>query len=328
MAHNRRKAQWSLILIRDAERRVRQFRVSGRTVAFLPVATALAVAGGITGIELHAAQRIQELESLLGGETARHARESDAKDGRIAALNEELRTLNAETEHLQNRLNELRELEAKLRRFIGAYGEGVPTAPGDAVPPSAEIAASALSAAPLSDRLSADAVEATIADFAELSRMLDEMAVTMEANLRKAEQRQAELDAMPSAWPTVSRRMTSGFGYRRDPFTGKSAFHAGVDITGDIGDPIYAAGDGRVAEAGFNRTRGNYIIISHRNGLESWYMHLSKIGVREKQQVKRGDPIGEMGNSGRSTGPHLHFQIVSKEEPVNPLPYLNQVKED
>jgi murein DD-endopeptidase MepM/ murein hydrolase activator NlpD len=158
--------------------------------------------------------------------------------------------------------------------------------------------------------------------------MLGELAVSMEANLRKAELRRAELNAMPSGWPTVSRQLTSGFGYRSDPFTRKSTFHAGVDITGDVGDPIFAAGDGRVKEAGFNLTRGNYIIITHRNGLESWYMHLSKIEVEQAQTINRGERIGEMGNSGRSTGPHLHFQIVASEKPINPLPYLQQIKED
>src|SRR5262249_50694788 len=147
-------------------------------------------------------------------------------------------------------------------------------------------------------------------------------------NLRKAEERRAEAAAVPSEWPTVSRKLTSGFGYRTDPIDGGSAFHAGVDISGEIGDPVFAAGDGQVKEAGFDSERGNFIIIAHRNGLESWYLHLSKINVNQGDLVHRGDAIGKMGNTGRSTGPHLHFQIVLRNEPVNPLRYLRLVKED
>jgi len=322
MAHRRRKAKWSLILIRDADHRVKQFRVSGRTMAALPVAAALTVAGAFAGTELQALQRIHELEALLSEMTSRNGASIATKNGEIRSLNEEIRQLGDRAERLQHRMNELAELEAKLRRFIGQYGEGLPISPMETV---SEVAASSSFA---NDKLSAAAMEVTIDDISELSQMLGELADSMETNLRKAERRQAELDAVPSAWPTVSRKLTSGFGYRSDPFTRKSTFHAGVDITGDVGDPIFAAGDGTVEEAGFNRTRGNYIIIAHRTGLKSQYMHLSKIGVKAGQRVRRGDRIGEMGNTGRSTGPHLHFQVVASEKPVNPLPYLRQVEED
>jgi len=329
MAHYRRKAKWSFILIRDADHRVKQFRVSGRTVAILPVAAALTVAGGFAGTELQALQRIHELEFLLADNADRYDAAMAVRNGEIRTLREELLELNGETKQLRDRMNALAELETKLRRFIEKYGDD-PSLPafGKSGSSDSEVAASTLSGSASSDKLSETAVESTIADFSELSQMLDEMAASMEANLRKAERRRAELDALPSGWPTVSRKLTSGFGYRSDPFTGKSTFHAGVDIAGDVGDPIYAAGDGTVKVAEFNRTRGNYIIIAHRNGLESWYMHLSKIEVKAGQQLERGDKIGKMGNSGRSTGPHLHFQVVASEEPVNPLPYLRQIKED
>ncbi|MFC4302415.1 M23 family metallopeptidase [Cohnella boryungensis] len=328
MARIRRKTKWSFILIRDADRRVKQYRLSGRTVALLPVAAALTVAGAFAATELQALQRIHELEGLLAGETANSKSSLADRNAVIESLRLEVRQLNEQTGHLQDRMSELAELEAKLRQFIGEYGD--PSASPQGAAGAARFADPAFDSfeAPPVDRLSAAAVETTIADFSELSQMLGELAVSMEANLRKAELRRAELNAMPSGWPTVSRRLTSGFGYRSDPFTRKSTFHAGVDITGDVGDPIFAAGDGRVKEAGFNLTRGNYIIITHRNGLESWYMHLSKIEVEQAQAINRGARIGEMGNSGRSTGPHLHFQIVASEKPINPLPYLQQIKED
>ncbi|WP_256759004.1 M23 family metallopeptidase [Cohnella sp. WQ 127256] len=328
MAHRTRKDKWSLLLIRDADRRVKQYRVSRRMVVCLPLTAAIAVAGGFAYLELKSTNRIHDLEFLLAQETALNDNIVAGKNSEVKSLQQNLRLLNSQTNRLQTRMNELSELEGKLRQFIGKYGD--PTADSSLAEysPASEVAASVVSSTLQSDRLYSAATESTITDFIELSQMLDGMANAMEDNLRKAELKRAEIAAIPSEWPTVSRRLTSGFGYRTDPITGQSTFHAGVDITGDIGDRIYAAGDGKVRDAGFNRTRGNYIIITHRNGLESWYMHLSVIGVKISQQVKRGDLIGEMGNSGRSTGPHLHFQIVASEEPVNPLPYLRQVKED
>ncbi|TFE27264.1 M23 family metallopeptidase [Cohnella luojiensis] len=331
MANRKRKPQWSLLLIRGADHRVKQFRVSGRTVVFLPVATALAVAGGFGALHLQSVNRIHELEARLASDSIQNSQDIAVKNGEIRSLEHELTLLSEQTNVIKSRMNELSELELKLRLFLGKQEDRLSGATVAAGTEDAEVFASGYfdsTESPVPDRLSMAAVESKIDDFTELSRMLDEMAISMAEGLRKAELKRAEIDAMPTEWPTVSRRLTSGFGYRRDPFTGKSTFHAGVDITGDSGDPIYAAGDGKVKEAGFNRTRGNYIIITHRDGLESWYMHLKVIGVKAEQNVDRGELIGEMGNSGRSTGPHLHFQVVVSETPVNPLPYLRHVKED
>lgn len=317
MTHRKWKPKWSLLLIRDADHRVKQFRVSSRTVVFLPIAAAITVAGSFATLELQAYTQIKELESRLANRTTEHTRVISSKNGEISSLQQELSRLNGQSEELRSRMNGLNELEQKLRQFIGNYGEGLSDPLTAKSLPGSEVAASAF-----------QSMEKTITDFTELSLMLDEMAVNMESSLRKAELKRSEMNAMPSEWPTVSRKLTSGFGYRRDPLTGTSAFHAGVDISGDIGDPIYAAGEGKIREAAFDRTRGHYIIITHRNGLESWYMHMSAIDVENGQLVERGQLIGKLGNSGRSTGPHLHFQVVISEEPVNPLRYLQLVKED
>jgi murein DD-endopeptidase MepM/ murein hydrolase activator NlpD len=275
------------------------------------------------------------LEDRLGSSALKHRNELTVKTAEIRSLEQEIRDLDGQNELFRSRMDEISELESKLRQFIGNHADGA----SDESRNVAEVAATAYSAAmgtasvAVSDASSSDivsiaAMESNIEDFSELSRMLDDMAISMAEGLRKAELKRAEIESLPSEWPTVSRRLTSGFGYRSDPFTGRSAFHAGVDITGEMGDPVYAAGDGQVKEAGFNRTRGNYIIITHRDGLESWYMHLKVFEVKPNQRISRGDLIAEMGNSGRSTGPHLHFQVVANEEPVNPLPYLRKVKED
>lgn len=165
-------------------------------------------------------------------------------------------------------------------------------------------------------------------DFRKLSAMIDEMERSLAYSIELARIRKAEADAVPSGWPTLSRKLTSTFGYRKDPFTGRSAFHAGVDMAGRSGDPVYAAGDGTVEESAFDRSKGHYVVLRHRNGLRSVYMHLKKRTVKSGEAVKRGERIGQLGSTGRSTGPHLHFEIWKDGEEVNPLDYLRLVKED
>ncbi len=124
-------------------------------------------------------------------------------------------------------------------------------------------------------------------------------------------------------YPTRGR-LTSGFGYRSDPFTGVRRFHYGIDLANSLGTPIMAAMDGVVVDVE-NRPAGygKYIVIRHSRGYQTLYGHLSSINVREGQRVKQGQRIGLMGSTGRSTGPHLHFSIYQNNRPVDPLAILH-----
>ena len=123
-------------------------------------------------------------------------------------------------------------------------------------------------------------------------------------------------------YPT-SGRLSSGFGYRADPFTGKRRFHNGIDLANAMGTRIAATMSGVVADVGDRPTGyGRYVIIKHSNGYQSLYGHLNRVTVREGQYISQGEKLGEMGNTGRSTGPHLHFSIYKNNAPVNPLTYL------
>lgn len=150
--------------------------------------------------------------------------------------------------------------------------------------------------------------------------------VVLDTNIAKimqeAKELQIQLDRTPSFWPTKSTRITSKFGYRKDPITRKTAFHAGIDFGANYGDPIYAAGTGKVVEVGRNNIEGRYIVINHGYGLKSKYMHLSSTSVKKDQEVTRGDIIGKAGSTGRSTGVHLHFEIFKNGVQVDPLPYI------
>ncbi len=123
-------------------------------------------------------------------------------------------------------------------------------------------------------------------------------------------------------YPTRSR-FTSGFGMRRDPFTGEPQFHNGIDLANATGTAITAAMDGTVQRIGINRTYGRYIILSHAGGFQTWYAHLNRARVSAGQTVVQGQRIADMGNSGYSTGSHLHFSIYRRGEPINPMEFLH-----
>jgi len=118
-------------------------------------------------------------------------------------------------------------------------------------------------------------------------------------------------------WP-VSGRITSYYGYRRSPFTGKRQFHNGIDIKANMGVPIRAAMAGRVTSTGYDNVFGNYVIINHHSGYRTLYGHMSVIRTRAGAYVGTGERIGDIGSTGMSTGPHVHFTVYKNGSTVNP----------
>jgi len=116
--------------------------------------------------------------------------------------------------------------------------------------------------------------------------------------------------------------LTSRFGYRTSPFTGRREFHKGLDIANQIGTEIVASANGIIKTVGSKRYLGNYVIIDHGHGMVTYYAHIDKALVKRGDKVKRGDAIAKMGNSGRSTGPHVHYAVYLNGVPVNPAKYI------
>ncbi len=139
-----------------------------------------------------------------------------------------------------------------------------------------------------------------------------------------AEDQKEKIDRMPAVLPININDYTlsSGYGLRRDPVTGSSAFHAGLDIAAKPGTHIYATADGVVREAERKGGYGNCIDIDHGFNYLTRYGHLDKILVHQGQKVKRGELIGLVGSTGKSTGPHLHYEVRFKDEPQNPINYF------
>jgi len=130
------------------------------------------------------------------------------------------------------------------------------------------------------------------------------------------------LDGIPQVVPAAQDKITSGFGYRRDPFNRRLAMHNGIDFKGPYGSPIMAAAKGEVSFAGWKAGYGKTVEIRHPNGLMTRYAHLSRIYVRAGQSLDAGETLGGLGSTGRSTGPHLHFEVRINDRAIDPRPFL------
>ena len=128
---------------------------------------------------------------------------------------------------------------------------------------------------------------------------------------------------IPSGRPVSKLSLTSNFGVRSDPFNGGARMHKGIDIPGPVGTPIYATADGVVSRAGWANGYGNLVQITHGSGMETRYGHMSKLLVASNSYVKRGQIIGLMGSTGRSTGSHLHYEVRVDGAAINPIPFVS-----
>ena len=164
---------------------------------------------------------------------------------------------------------------------------------------------------------------------AALSRLSDEIAAS-EARLKALEtlllDRRLSDAVTPAGWPTEGGYLSSPFGHRADPFTGRIAYHEGVDIAAKLGSPIRAMADGVVSFAGERPQYGRTVEITHARGLVTRYAHTQALLVKVGDKVARGDAIALVGSTGRSTGPHVHVEVLRDGRPVNPAQYLRAAR--
>jgi murein DD-endopeptidase MepM/ murein hydrolase activator NlpD len=257
---------------------------------------------------------------------------------------EEIDALKGDLGGIAQQFEEIRELERKVRviaNLPAAVREArVPSVAGqggaedtdgandvDETPPPAGAATEAHElehgeghAAPADDELDA-AISRIGARARRLSALLPERRASLAALVAGLEDRREQLAATPSIWP-ANGYVTSGYGFRTSPFTGRRQFHAGIDIAADFGTPIVAPASGRVVFAGRRGAFGRVVEIDHGYGVRTIYGHTDEIFVRAGQRVERGMRIAAVGSSGRSTGPHVHYQVKAAGRTVNPADYI------
>ena len=160
----------------------------------------------------------------------------------------------------------------------------------------------------------------------ELTKQLYVQSKSFDEIVELAKDKSHMLASIPAIQPVSNKdltRIASGFGYRIHPIYKTSKMHEGIDFTAPIGTDIYAAGNGTIKEVVYgDRGYGNYVLISHGFGYETLYAHMSKVNARAGQKVKRGDVIGNVGSTGASTAPHLHYEVIKQGTKINPINFF------
>lgn len=224
---------------------------------------------------------------------------------------------------------------ANLPGSAATGGEEVAEVGVDSPEPKAPLGGSGVSAptgAPLPDapsepqaRIEVGSDEPLIAALQRGAKQLGEVAISQQRSLAEVasqlESKRAHLAATPAIWPTKGW-LTSRFGTRTSPFTNQKQFHAGIDIAGERGTDVFAPAQGKVVFSGSRGPLGKSIIIDHGYGVRTQYGHGDDLYVKTGEIVQRGQRIAALGNSGRSTGPHLHYVVEVKGKAVNPLDYI------
>ena len=290
-----------LIVVKDELANYRRFSVSKRVI--VTVGTIFAVFLLFLSVfSIYAASKLMELsksEGNLRDEISRLELELSQTKKENAELKETVAKLKIERKETVEELAKRLEIINSLMKKVGLK---VDTSEGEGG-----------TAIPLSKLLNENDVDV---DLSSLIPQVDRMI--------------KEFKTVPIGYPTYGR-ITSPFGLRINPVTGKPEFHLGVDIANRWGTPVRTPADGRVVKAGYCGLMGRCVEIDHGNGIETYYGHLSKILVHRGEKVKRGEIIGLMGSSGRSTGPHLHYAIRFRGKIVNPKIFLEapqNVKEE
>jgi murein DD-endopeptidase MepM/ murein hydrolase activator NlpD len=287
------RSQWSLQILRGNGARVARFRVPGRVLA-------VAAAGTVLGILL--------LAAVLGDWWWLRGRIRDTEFFYRQLSNQRLaiQTFYRRVADLRREVATWRELHARIREpFDSDVSAERGTGIGGGMPTPFERPASRVAASEL-DRLAA-----SVAEEGERLRALEQIV----ARASRA------IAALPSRWP-VHGAVNSEFGDRASPWTRGSEFHSGIDIGAERGTPVRAPSPGTVAFAGSHAAYGRAVMLDHGYDLKTLYGHLSKISVAPGQRVERGGEIGLTGNTGRSSGPHLHYEVLVRGQPVNPRSFL------
>ena len=176
----------------------------------------------------------------------------------------------------------------------------------------------------LMDLANADLVVNTTQKMDVLNRQLYIQSKSFDEVVDLCKNNDEMLKCIPAIQPVSNKNLkqtASGYGYRIDPIYKTTKFHSGMDFSANIGTPVYATGDGRVVKVGWESGYGKLIKIDHGFGYMTWYAHLNDYNVRVGQKVVRGEFIGKVGNTGKSTGPHLHYEVHVKGKVVNPVNY-------
>lgn len=325
----------TFLVIRDAHRSVVQFKIL-KPILFIVPSIMIAITATLIWLYDYHNDRVEQHNIALAQlseqlASAHHNYESTmaTKNKTIEHLQNDVISLSNQANQIKTKVEELMQLEFELRDVTEPIAHA-----GDVV----KIASAhneQLNILRKQDGVGGEHIPVSDEDIMKLAISAESQFHVLDADIGlliehlaeakgKIIEYQEHLRVTPSIYPTVSKRVTSNFGYRTDPFTRRPSFHAGIDFGGDRNDPVYATADGVVQTSSYNRNYGNYVIIKHENGIRTYYYHLQKSLVSRGQEVNKGEEIGKLGNTGRSTGPHLHYEVEKNGVKVDPKTYLHE----
>jgi murein DD-endopeptidase MepM/ murein hydrolase activator NlpD len=284
---------FTLIVVPHAKAKFRKFHVSVRLAKWL-AGVAGTVALLLTFIVIHYARIAFEVAKLRPLKV-----ENQALQQKTREYEENTGRLQAKVLQLQNQVKKLGIIAGVDQALPDSAVGGV----GGAVASESE--------APATTHLSFEEMDRSVTELTERSQRLESV----------LNDQRVVLASTPSIWP-VRGYLSAAFGNRADPFTGLRDFHPGIDISTPLGTKVVAPADGVVVFSGPKGAYGNAIMIDHQYGIVTKYGHLDRFNVRAGQRVRRGDVIGFVGNTGRSTAPHLHYEVWVRDQTQNPIHYI------
>ncbi|GEL78763.1 M23 family metallopeptidase [Tenuibacillus multivorans] len=304
--------RWRIVVMSDAKEGIRQFSLP--KIIFFGFMAIFLTALLSVWLTIHIIESLsvenEELTASLG-----------EVNTQLTEQDEQLQQYEKDRVAIQNRLDELHLLEEQLKDMISSLNPDRLAAFEDG-PKGGE------------DFIQRDDVvieQASLTkDFSGDYNMIREEVPTLveeyEVAIEELSQVKEQLKQVPIYWPADTERITSEFGNRVDPFRQVEAFHSGLDLAGPWGTEIYATGDGVIEFSDRDDSYGLSIIINHENTYKTRYGHMARLNVEEGERVKQGDLIGLMGSTGRSTGVHLHYEIMHRGEVIDPYPYMTFIQ--
>ncbi len=313
----------TFVIIPEANESVMRVKMSRAVVysALLAVLLLTGTAAYVYVIHFHTVVATQMTETKQQAHTSRLEQDLTNKNKAIEQLQHEIFQLSKQASEVRTKVDEMKQLESELKKL---------TPLGSAA--SLETAREA-AAVVVEGGMGGPAHPVTISQMRTLTKQTRERYTTLHQEINElkklwAESRQTLLEKRelalrtPGLWPTNSHTVTSPFGYRKDPITSKLSFHRGIDIAGKMNDPVLASAKGTAVTVGYDKFHGHHIVLEHGGGLRTWYMHLNEALVQQGDPVAQGQQIGKLGTTGRSTGPHLHYEILQDGKSTDPKPYL------
>ena len=316
MKLNGNKEKLTLVIIPEAGRAVIRFQLPKMMLYLLPAAVIclFAVLLSLYLLQAKTSGLAAQLEAELSAKEKEWRETERASNQTIEQLQNEVIMLTQQANNIENKMSELRRLENELKQWTKGADKPVQVASLHSGEGGRFIPVHNDDILALADK--------TYKRYAALDEEIDALINDLRAVKKEAEAYQELLRMTPTIWPVDSRQVTSAFGYRQDPFTLSPSFHSGLDIAAPLDTAVYATADGTVSEAGYGSANGNYIVIRHGNGIQTKYLHLNKILVKPGKKVKKGQKIGLVGSTGRSTGPHLHYEVIKNGKTVDPETYI------